>query len=104
MAPPRAGSTSLNPAAGLTMTPVPVGATPPGFVVVRPPLGICISIAVTRFGAGTAGIEYEDVVDCPARGSPMLSSQRKPANELAPSTSVAQKERILLLWAKVAAP
>jgi hypothetical protein len=76
MAPPRAGSTSRNPAAGSITTPVPIGATPVALVVVIPPLGICICPATKALGAGTAGIEYQDAVDCPTKGNPMLSSQR----------------------------
>src|ERR1700745_3459894 len=84
------------------MTPCPTGATLPGFVVVIPPLGTCINIAARMFGAGTAGIEYDDVFDCPTRGNPTLSSQRGPANETAPSTSVMQRGRIELLCARLA--
>src|SRR4029077_3197541 len=88
---------------GLTMTPVPVGATPPGSVVVIPPLGTCMIIAAARFGAGTAAIEYQDVVDCPTRGNPILSSQMGPANGI-PIASVTHRKGMVLLLAKLAAP
>src|SRR5947207_37226 len=56
------------------------------------------------FGAGTAAMEYQDVVDCPLIGSPWLSSQRKPANEELPRSSDTHRRGIVLLWAKLAAP